>query len=94
MARNRWSNITAYHTVAEITDEVNSINNKYKEVRLTDDEFEDMYRLGYTLGTSAHGAFMYAMISDYNQYKSGKNVNGQPITQDSTGNIIKVIKTA
>ena len=44
MARNRWSNITAYHTVAEITDEVNSINNKYKEVRLTDDEFEDMYR--------------------------------------------------
>lgn len=94
MARNRWSNITAYHTVAEITDEVNSINNKYKEVRLTDAEFEEMYKLGYTLGVSTNGIFTYATMSDYNQYKSGKDVNGHPITQDSTGNIIKVIKTA
>ena len=94
MIRTKWNNSNAYHTVTEITDEINPVDSKYNEVRLTEDEFHDMYILGYTLGISTNGIFAYATISDYNRYKSGKDVNGHPIAHDSTNNIIKVIKTA
>lgn len=93
-ASDNWGDPAAYHTISELSNEIDSVDSKYKEVRLTDDEFEDMYRLGYTLGTSTHSAFTYATISDYDQYKSGKDVNGNPITRDRNGNIMKVVKSA
>ena len=51
-----------------------------------------MYELGYTLGTSSSGAFTTARRSDYNQYKSGKDANGDPIRRYKTGAIVRVHK--
>lgn len=51
-----------------------------------------MYELGYTLGTSSSGVFITAKRSDYNQYKSGKDVNGNSIRKDISGNVIRVHK--
>lgn len=81
-----------YHTISEYENELQSINPEYKGVTLTDEEFSDMYELGYTLGTSSSGAFATARRSDYNQYKSGKDVNGDPIRRYKAGAIIRVHK--
>lgn len=81
-----------WHTIAQYNKEFGSIDPKYDDVRLSDDEFHDMYELGYTLGTSNSGAFTSAKKSDYDQYKSGKDVNGNTIKRDSTGEIVRVSK--
>lgn len=84
--RDKW------HTNKQYADELQSIDSEYKDVILTDEEFNDMYELGFTLGTSSSGAFTTAKRSDYNQYKSGKDANGDPIRRDKTGAIVRVHK--
>lgn len=89
---NNFNPRNKYHTISQYENELQSIDSEYKEVMLTDDEFNDMYELGYTLGTSSSGAFTTAKMSDYNQYKSGKDVNGDPIRRYKTGAIVRVHK--
>lgn len=89
---NNFNSRDKWHTNNQWSDELNSINSKYKDVKLTDEESNDMYELGYTLGTSSSGVFITAKRSDYNQYKSGKDVNGNSIRKDISGNVIRVHK--
>lgn len=79
-------------TSRELADELNSIDPEYNEITLTQKEFSDMYRLGYTLGTSTSGDYAKAKKTDYDQYKSGKDVNGDNIRRDKNGDVIKVFK--
>ena len=74
------------------TTNVSYIDPKYKEVSLTDDEFSDMYKLGYTLGTSETGVYTTAKQVDYDNYKKGLDVNGNEIKRDKDGQAIKIVK--
>ena len=89
---NNFNDKYRCYTISQYEDELQSIDSEYKEVMLTDEEFNDMYELGYTLGTSSSGAFTTARRSDYNQYKSGRDVNGNKIRKDIFGDVIRVYK--
>lgn len=80
----------SYLSLDRIHKELGSIDKRHDDVRLTDEEFDDMYQAGYTLGTSNSGVFTGASRKDYDQYKSGKDVNGNPIKRGKDGRVVRV----
>lgn len=77
---------------SEMSDEINSIDPDHNEVLLDDKESTEMYRLGYILGTSSSGEFIKASKKDYAQYVKGKDVNGDDIVRDDSGEVKKVFR--
>lgn len=80
----------SYLSLDRIHKELGSIDKRHNDVSLTDEEFDDMYQAGYVLGTSNSGIFTRASRKDYDQYKSGKDVNGNPIKRSKDGRVVRV----